>query len=211
MPDHSNNSNSEASTPFPAGNGCPGWKFLYHSLYRCLVRDKENIVIETGSNGGFSTIAMAQAIRDSGASGHIYSWEISDDNRCRAQRNISQADLAALVTLCDGPASRGLAERIHDLPAPVCFALLDGSHRQADVLREFTVIHPHLTENSVVVFDNTNPIQNGHDVGLKINSALRVIRRNYDGNLVNLPNSSWWTPGNPVWKAPAVREWDEAS
>jgi predicted O-methyltransferase YrrM len=97
MPDQSNNSNPEASTPFPAGNGCPGWKFLYHSVCRCLVRDKGNIVIETGSNGGFSTIAMAQAIRDSGASGHIYSWEISDDNRCRAQRNISQADLAALA------------------------------------------------------------------------------------------------------------------
>jgi len=88
---------------------------------------------------------------------------------------------------------------------------LDGSHLQDDVLREFTLVYPKLTNDSVVLFDNTHPLRGDNDPEQRVNGALRVIERDYQGNLVNFPHASWWTPGQAIWqKAPFGWRWGEA-
>lgn len=191
--------------------GCPGWNFLYHCLFCCLDREAENIVVETGTNCGSSTITMAQALIDSGLRGHVHSWEIDAANHQRACDNIESAGVASHVTLYHGPVAEGLGRFTAELDGSIRFAFLDGSHLQDDVLREFTLVYPKLTNDSVVLFDNTHSLQGDNDSEQRVNGALRVIERAYQGNLVNFPHTSWWTPGQAIWqKAPFGWRWGEA-
>ncbi|MDP7396166.1 MAG: class I SAM-dependent methyltransferase [Lentisphaeria bacterium] len=193
------------------GIGCPGWNFLYHTLSCCLDREAENIVVETGTNWGFSTITMARALIDSGLRGHVYSWETDAANHQRACDNIASAGVASQVTLYHGSVAEGLGRFAVELDGSIRFAFLDGSHQQDEVLREFTIVYPKLTNDSVVLFDNTYPLPGDNDPGQGTNGALRVIERDYQGNLVNFPHTSWWTPGQAVWqKAPFGWDWCEA-
>jgi len=191
--------------------GPTGWNFLYHSLFCCLDREAENIVIETGANCGSSTITMAQALIDSGSRGHVHSWEIDAANHQRACDNIESAGVASHVTLYHGSVAEGLGRFTADLDGSIRFAFLDGSHLQDDVLREFTLVYPKLIKGSVVLFDNTYPLQGDNDPEQRVNGALRVIERDYQGNLVNFPHTSWWTPGQAIWrKASFGWRWGEA-
>jgi len=192
--------------------GCPGWNFLYHSLFCCLDQEAENIVVETGTNWGSSTITMAQALIDSGLRGHVHSWEIDAANHQRDCENIESAGVASHVTLYHGPVAEGLGRFVAELDGSIRFAFLDGGHLQDDVLREFTLVYPKLTNDSVVLFDNTYSLQGDNDPEQRVNGALRVIERDYKGNLVNFPHVSWWTPSRAIWQNASFGwRWGEAA
>ncbi len=182
---------------------CPGWNFLYHSLFCCLDPKAENIVVETGTNWGFATITMAQALIDSGLPGQVHSWEIDAAKHQRACENIESAGVASHVTLYQGSVAEGLGRFTAELDGSIRFAFLDGSHLQDDVLREFTLVYPKLTNDSVVLFDK--------DPEQTVNGALHVIERDFQGNLVNFPDTSWWTPGQAAWQKSSFGwHWGEA-
>lgn len=188
--------------------GYPGWNLLYYATFCSMDRDGPNVIVETGSNWGFSTIMLAQALRDSGLQGHVDTVEIDAENYAKACQNVKAAGLADLVTLHLGDAKEFLAEFTQRLKGTIRFAFLDGSHRQDDVVREFELILPKLSCQSTVFFDNTWRIAEEQEADQLVNGALRIITERHGGNLINFPNTSWYTPGQAIWqKAPFAGDW----
>jgi predicted O-methyltransferase YrrM len=182
--------------------GYPGWNLLYYSALCSLRRDSFNTMIETGTNLGCSTIILAQALRDSRFDGCVYTVELDETNYARAVHNIHNAGLGDLVQLHNEDSLTFLA----DISIPdnlITYAFLDGCHDQDHVVREFELIYPYLDHKSFVVFDNTYPL-----VDTRVNAALRHIKAQYGGNLINFENVSWSTPGLATWqKDPFHDDW----
>ena len=76
-------------------------------------------ILEVGTSGGYSTIWLASAARETG--GHVTTLEIDPEKVERAQRNISEAGLAGLATIVEGDAFQTLPA----LAGPFDFAFLD--------------------------------------------------------------------------------------
>jgi hypothetical protein len=188
--------------------GYPGWNLLYYSTLCGLDRERDNIIVETGSNLGCSTIVLAQALKDSGLPGHVHSVELSEANARQARANVARAGLEALVTLACGDSVTFLRALAAGVPL-VRLAFLDGSHEQDTVVAEFEAIHPLLDDRSLVFFDNTYRIAEPHE-DQRVNGALRIITRRFGGNLVNFENTSWFTPGQAIWQRRAFsQDWDQ--
>jgi len=178
--------------------GYPGWSMLYSFLMCQLYPDQENIIIETGTNIGCSSVVMAQALKDSGVKGKVHTIEIDPDTAAKAKQNFSDAGVNEFVVQYVGDAKLTLEEIVPGLGA-IRVAFLDGSHDELDVFREFELIEPYLTKGALVLFDNTYQIaEPGEDQ--RVNGALRKIKARYGGNIINFEYVSWFTPGLAIWQ-----------
>ena len=178
--------------------GYPGWNLIYYLLISHLKPGQHNIVVETGSNIGCTTILLAQAIKDSLGTGRLYSVELDQENYDKAKYNLMQAGVAELVDIRLGDSKEVLRSLVQEL-SRVRTAFLDASHLFDDVLEEFEIIYPLLEEDSLVIFDNTYQIaENGEDQ--RVFGALNHIKETYGGNLINLEFVSWYTPGLAIWQ-----------
>ena len=184
--------------------GYPGWGILYHLLLGHLKPDSDNLIVETGTNWGCSTIAMAQAVRDAKRAG---GWSRSRSTgrrirrRCNTWRPRGLSDLVTLRKTDSVAGLKRLAMELKDSDGSVRFAFLDGGHGKDLVLAEFEAVEPLLERDALVVFDNTFPIaevEKGDEP--LVHEALQEVRSRWGGNLVNLPSCSWYTPGMAVWQ-----------
>lgn len=178
--------------------GYPGWNLLYYVALTSIDREGDNVFIETGSNHGFSSIVLAQAIKDSGCKGHLYTVELDPINHAKALKNVSNAGAAEYVSLFLGDSIAFLREFVEQHDA-IRFAFLDSCHDMEHAVKEFEAIYPRLKDESIVFFDNTYKIAEEKE-DQKVNGALKVIKERFGGNLVNLPNTSWYTPGQAIWQ-----------
>jgi predicted O-methyltransferase YrrM len=94
-------------------------------LYAMVCATKPEVVVEIGTSYGYSTIHLAQGLKDNGR-GHLYTAEIEPERVAAAIANVDEAGLLDIVTL-----RRELPklERI-DL------AFLDAAHDE-DALRDY--------------------------------------------------------------------------
>lgn len=190
----------EARKKSGATIGYPGWGLLYHILLAHLDQSKPEgeIIIETGTNWGCTTIVLAQSLADSGRRGQVHTFEIEPENVMRARQNIEAAGLTDLVTFHEGD-SRVMLKEMLKGRGGIRFAFLDASHLYDDVLAEFELVAPHLADDALVVMDNTYQIaEPGEDQ--RVNGALPEIVRRHGGNLINLEFVSWFTPGIALWQ-----------
>lgn len=178
--------------------GYPGWGVLYYATLCSLDPDATNVLVETGTNLGCSTIVLAQALIDSGTDGVVLTVEIDEDYRTRALENLRAAGVADRVVSAQGDAKQVLPEMLQE-HGEIRVAFLDGSHLCGDVVAEFALVHPRLAPRGVVLFDNTYQIAEEHE-DQRVFGALRHIERLYGGHLVNLPFVSWYTPGFAIWQ-----------
>jgi predicted O-methyltransferase YrrM len=63
-----------------ASVGYPGWNLIYYLLLSHLDKNRDEVLIETGSNFGCTTIIMAQALVDAKCKGKVISIEIDKNN-----------------------------------------------------------------------------------------------------------------------------------
>jgi len=188
--------------------GYPGWGLLYYLVTTTLDHERPNVIIETGTNQGASTIVLAQALIDSPASGHVHTVEIAEEFYKKAERNIAAAGVEGVVTQYLGDAKVALADMLKEVD-DVQVAFLDGSHLVVDVLEEFAAVHQKLTRNGLVIFDNTYRIADD-DEDQRVHGALATLVSEYGGNLINFPSVSWYTPGVAIWQAhPFDERWDD--
>lgn len=178
--------------------GYPGWGLIYYLVMTAIPRDREVVIIETGSNYGCSTIVLAQALKDAGANGRVYSIELDEDNHRRATGNVARAELDDIVTLVQGDSLTRLPEVLRTA-GQVDVAFLDGSHLHQHVVQEFKLVQEHLTDRGLVLFDNTYPIAEP-DEDQRVYGALKDIQQSAGGNLVYLDFVSWYTPGLAMWQ-----------
>jgi len=178
--------------------GYPGWGLIYSLLLSHLDRDREEILIETGTNWGCTTIILAQALKDSGCNGCVHTVELNAKNLQIARENVLRAGLSDYVRFHEG-ASLDLLPTMVENSVPCRFAFLDASHRYDDVMGEFRLILPHLSDDAIVLFDNTYDRAEPHE-NKRVNGALKTIKKQHAGNLVNLEFVSWSTPGLAIWQ-----------
>jgi predicted O-methyltransferase YrrM len=121
----------------------PGGNLLY-----TLVRaSRPQTVVEFGTSFGISTIYLAAAVADNGG-GHVLSTELSAAKVAAAQANLTEAGLAAAVTILPGDALGTLA----GIPGPIGLVLLDGWKDMClPVLR---LLEDRLAPGAVVVADD---------------------------------------------------------
>lgn len=178
--------------------GYPAWGLLYY-LTLCRLRpDAHNLVVETGTNQGASSIVLAQAIKDSPGTGTLRTVELEQANLDIATENFDKAKVADVIETFQGDAIERLPAML-DHPSPLAVAFLDGSHLHRQVVREFELVEPRLDHDSIVILDNTYLIAEPHD-DQRVNGALRTILDRFGGHVVNLPYCSWYTPGMAVWQ-----------
>jgi predicted O-methyltransferase YrrM len=189
--------------------GYPGWSALY-ALLMCHLRPYEaNVIVETGTNVGCSSIILAQALIDSGGNGRVHTIEIDPAIAAKAKANFAAAGVDQAITQYIGDAKQKLIELLPGA-APLRAVFLDGSHDEEDVLREFELIEPHLAPGALVFFDNTYQIADaGEDQ--RVNGALRKIKSRFGGNIINLEIVSWFTPGLAIWQRETFTMGDAAS
>ncbi len=178
--------------------GYPAWGLLYYSVLCRLDPDNFNLVIETGTNLGCSSIIIGQAIRDSRAKGVLHTVEIDEINFARARENIRRAGLQDEIQLHRGDSLEVQPMILREYQS-IAMAFLDGDHRFRQVVDEFELILPKLKDDSIVVLDNTYGIASANE-DQRVNGALRYILKTHGGNLVNFPFCSWYTPGMAIWQ-----------
>ena len=178
--------------------GQPGWGLIYYLLLSHLDRNREEVIIETGTNWGCTTIILAQALVHSGCRGKVITFEIDSENFKRAHNNLKEAGLIDRVDLRLGDSCKELSS-MFDRLSDIRFVFLDASHMYQDVKREFDLILPRLASDALVIFDNTYNISSeGED--RRVNGFLKDIKNLYGGNLINLEFVSWYTPGLAIWQ-----------
>ncbi len=178
--------------------GFPGWGLIYHLLLCHLDRGREEILIETGTNQGCTTIILAQALQDSGCRGHVHTFELEPANIAKARANHAASGLADRITIHEGSVHDTFGPAVAQLQG-VRFAFLDASHLLGDVLFEFETLLPHLSGDAIVLFDNTYAIAEPHE-DQRVNGGLKRIVEKHGGNLINLEFVSWFTPGLAIWQ-----------
>jgi predicted O-methyltransferase YrrM len=178
--------------------GYPGWGFIYHLLLSHLDRNRNEVLIETGTNEGCTTIILAQALIDAGVRGSVHTFELEETNIAKARQNLELGGVAERVTLHQGSVHDTFGPALKDL-GKVRFAFLDASHLVKDVMFEFETLLPYLTPDAIVLFDNTYRIAEPHE-DQRVNGALGMILETHGGNLINLEHVSWFTPGLAMWQ-----------
>ena len=173
--------------------GYPAWNLLYYSCYCALPWDTPEVnVVETGTNIGFSSIILAQAMRDRKIKSRLQTVDIEPLATVRAKQHVAKAGLMEQVDFYTGDSLKFLADYVVGKEL-IHFAFLDGSHEREHVVKEFTIIHPYLKPGrSTVYFDNT--CEEG------VAEALVIIKETFGGNLVEFPSCSWAPPGNAIWQ-----------
>lgn len=183
--------------------GYPGWGILYYLLLSHLDRQREEAIIETGTNQGCTSIILAQALIDANCAGKVYTIELDPENTAKARNNFKLAAVEDRIELFEG-SSFDILPRIAKQHTGIRFAFLDASHLLNDVQREFEIILPHLADDALVLFDNTYRIARKNE-DQRVNGFLRTMQERYGGNLINLEFVSWFTPGLAIWqKTPAL-------
>jgi predicted O-methyltransferase YrrM len=178
--------------------GYPGWGIIYHLLLGALSPTNKNVIIETGTNWGMSTVFLAQALKDSGREGTVHTIEIEEENFEKAKQTFVEAEVGNYIKQYLGD-SKAILPQVLDSVDLVDVAFLDGSHLYQDVMTEFELSLPRLKSNSIVIFDNTYEIaEQGEDP--RVNGALKEIQKVHGGNLINLEHVSWYTPGLAIWQ-----------
>ncbi len=91
--------------------GYPSWNLLYYSLYCSLpvVEGKTITIIETGTNIGCSSIIMAQALKDRGYIGNLFTIEINKSFMEKAIENCKNAAVNDLITFINSESSKFLS------------------------------------------------------------------------------------------------------
>ena len=179
--------------------GYPGWNLLYYCCLCSLDPESEHTIIETGTNWGFSTIVLAQALKDSGAKGKIHTIELDKSNLKIAHNNFESASLTDYIETYLGDSLEILPSVVEE--RSLSFAFLDGNHSMSHVLKEFEIVESRLKPGAKVYFDNTEDI--GQKDDLLVFGALQAIEKKFDGNLVRFPFCSWYTPGQAIWEKPS--------
>jgi len=178
--------------------GYPGWGLIYHMLLSHLRPGADEIIIETGTNEGLTSICMAQAIRDTPCNGKIITFERGHLNLIKSKANIKNAGFDDIVEIVEGNIRQTFKPRLEGLTG-IRFAFIDACHLYQDVMGEFEALLPHLADDALVLLDNTYDIADEGD-DIRVNGALKEIKRKHGGNLINLEFISWGTPGLAMWQ-----------
>lgn len=153
-----------------------GEKMLLYWMIREL---KPEVVIETGTHRGLTSLYMAQAIHDN-QFGYLHTADPFDWGQTGNFRKFPELEKVMKFYLEEGSEMINKLEKID-------FAFIDGFHEIQDVIPEVKNILPKLSSNAIVVFHdcwygNTDGVNEALDecglksVWLPTKNAIRIYR-----------------------------------
>jgi predicted O-methyltransferase YrrM len=174
--------------------GYPAWNLLYYSVLCSLVpMDAPHVVIETGTNRGLSTIAIAQALKDTRLETVVETVDIDPTLTAAARENVAAAGLSDYVKFHTGDSLEFLTDLAARVPH-IDFGFIDGDHHAEHVIKEVDIVCPKVAvRRGKLYFDNSS--KGG------VFEALQHLKGTFGGNLVEFGNVSWRPPGNTIWQA----------
>lgn len=146
-------------------------RVLYAALRKYCEQSTRNgpvTVLETGTARGFSSLCMARALADAGATGYVITidrlphntpilWNCIDDHdgpKSRQQLLRGHEDLLRRIVFLQGSTHDQL-ERLG--LAHIGFAFLDATHTYDDVLAEYAFVRERQQVGDIIVFDDVTP------------------------------------------------------
>jgi predicted O-methyltransferase YrrM len=109
-----------------------------------LCRMLDPVVLEVGTAIGYSTLHMAEQLRD----GRVITLELSDERARQARDFLERAGVADRVDLIEGDAR----ETIQSVEGPIDLLFVDATKDQYE--RYIELAEPKLSERAVLVIDN---------------------------------------------------------
>ncbi len=174
--------------------GYPAWNLLYYSLLSHLnVCNRRTLIVETGTNWGFSTIILAQALKDSGLEGLV--WTVDIDQRVieTAKDNLKKAGLLEKVVFNCGDSLTELKKLVKKEKF-IDFAFLDGNHDTPYVVEDFSIVYSRVVAaQGKIYLDNTQTPS--------VSKGIKSLKKSYGGNWIEFKNCSWKTNGQIIWQA----------
>ena len=127
---------------------------LQGRLLKMLVQmARPESIIEVGTFSGYSALCMAEGLQSNGK-GHLYTFEINDEQEPFTQQWIEQSPWAERITFIIGDA----ATEAHKLGIQFDFAFLDGDKRT--YVETYEALLPLMTPGAFILADNT--LWDGH-------------------------------------------------
>jgi predicted O-methyltransferase YrrM len=111
-----------------------------------VLATKPRVILEIGTSGGYSTIWLAMAARET--SGHVTTIDVDPVKVTLASQNLREAGLAGIATVIHGDAFAYL----RDPQARLDFVFLDAE--KEDYLRFYELIVPQMNPGATLVADN---------------------------------------------------------
>ena len=154
------------------GDGGEHGLLLYKLGRRFAERDGPLVALDVGTARGFSAMAIARAILDSGVEGRVYTIDVIDQDELRAwhvakQRDdelegappMSRSEIWRRWFAEDSAAVSPIAGRSLEVleawpHGPIDMAFLDGSHAFADVKGELEMLDSLMAERCAIVMDD---------------------------------------------------------
>jgi predicted O-methyltransferase YrrM len=170
----------------------PAWNLLFYSCLGVLKRDKENLIVETGTNRGCSAVVLAQTLVETGLPGKVITFELDEGRIASAKKLFTTCNVAHLVEVVQGDTRQTLPERLGE--SAVDFAFVDSGHHKPLVMAEVEILYPLVKKaEGTFYFDNT--MLGG------VKAALDELRSQERGrNIVEFLNVSRNPPGNAIWQ-----------
>ncbi|UCF42340.1 MAG: class I SAM-dependent methyltransferase, partial [Planctomycetota bacterium] len=112
--------------------GYPAWNLIYYMVLSHLHPSEYNIIVETGTNRGCTTIILAQALKDSGYRGKVLTVELDHENYKAALANFSSAGVCDYIHAVN-TSSFDFLSAVAKERCPIRIAFLDASHLFNDV------------------------------------------------------------------------------
>lgn len=170
----------------------PAWNLLYYTCLCSLSREEPNLLVETGTNRGCSSVVLAQALIESGLLGEVITFELDEQRIEAAKQLFRETKTEHLITVVQGDTTETMPKVLGD--RGVRFAFVDSGHTQQLCLQETEILYP-LVKKAGGKFFYDNTMLGG------VRAALAELRSQERGrNIVEFLNCSRHPPGCAVWQ-----------
>ena len=134
-------------------------------------------VLEIGTSNGYSTLWIADALKDAGRNGHLTTIEFYEKRQCIAKENIAKCGLSDYVTFRQGRDLETLAN-LDFIPDMV---FIDAN--KSEYIQYFDLLKDKLSKGSIILADNV--ISHAAKVADFLNEIKNDVR--YQSQILDLP------------------------
>ena len=105
-------------------------------------------ILEIGTSNGYSTLWIADALKNANKDGHLTTIEFYEKRQCIAKENAEKCGLSKYITFRQGRA----LEIIENLDFTPDMVFIDANKRE--YVKYFNLVKPHLTPKAFIAADN---------------------------------------------------------
>lgn len=157
--------------------GWPGWGLLYHVALTACRPGETNILVEIGTDVGWSTLVLAAALEDFALPGDVWTYEAIPDRRAAAEARIVAAGLGGRVRF-----HGAFDAALNPVPKEIAFGFVDFAKDEAVNTEALQCLLTRLRPGGSILVDNSGCL------------GIRAALDNLDPiryAAIDFPHASW--------------------